>query len=167
MLIKTWHFSLFMYLLRLNALVKKCTAIRLTYAFILIQWDWFNTLLLYCHYFISSLYCLMSLWADLIHRANVLLANTFLRSTRFRSFCRFNFSIAKRTMLRHNVSIACFMSYLTRYPVTTSCTPKTIIWVWFANRVNSSLHLRATNWVPFPIEISSLHHASSAILLSI
>ena len=167
MLIKTWHFPLFMYLLRLNTLIEKCTAIRLTNAFIWIQRNWFQTLLLYSHSFISSLYCLMSLWTNLIHRTNVLLTNTFLRSAESWSFCRFNFSIAKRAMLRQDMSIAGFVSYLTRYPVTTSCTSETIIWVWFANCMNSSLHLRTAYWVPFSIEITSLHHTSSSMLLSI
>ena len=166
-LIKTWHFPLFMHLLGLNALVEKCTPVWLTNALIWIQWNWFKTLLLYCPSFISSLYCLMSLWTNHVHRADVFLTNTFLRWAEFWSFCRINFPIAKRTMLRHNVSIACFMAYLTRDPVTTSCTPETIVWVWFAYRMDSSLHLWATYWVPFSIEISSLHHASSAMLLPI
>ena len=60
-LIKTWHFPLFMHLLRLNALVEKCTPVWLTNALIWIQWNWFKTLLLNGPSFISSLYCLMSL----------------------------------------------------------------------------------------------------------
>ena len=156
-----------MYLLRLNTFVEKCTPIRLTNAFIWIQRNWFQAFLLYSHSFISSLYSLVSLWTNLIHRTNVFLTNTFLRSAKSWFFCWFNFSIAKRAMLRHNISIACFMSYLTWHSVTAGCTSETIIWVWLANSMNSSLHLRAAYWVPFSIEISSLHHTSSTMLLSI
>ena len=166
LLIKTWHFPLLMHLLCLNALVEKCTSIRLTYAFIWIQRNWFKTLLLDSHSLVPSLYCLMSLWTNLVHRANILLTNTFLWSAMSWYF-RFNFSIAKRALLRQNVSIPDFMSYFARHPMTASCTSKTIIWVWFANRMNSPLHLRAAYRVSLSIEISGLHHASSAMLLFI